>query len=332
MITLTNRIFTVEYESNIMFAYSPNIITITPISNTLARIVVSVGSTTSESSISFNLRGGAAQGVKIPFDASRALRLYDNVQITISIGNVSEVITPYVIQGARGKLEHYGGNYAIRQWDGYLLTVDFLYYQVTEVYMEAMGVTGRIGELSTGNASGFELGQFRVPAIPSSATQAVIIKAEAEEFINGEWETNNWNYRITPACTPDKNRIYLRWVDKQGLTWYWLFVIESLTHTTKDATSYGRYPLNEGQTVNEWPTGRSLIVERSAKIYATEVTNEEYNVVKTLATSSVVDAFDEDARRWYRVRVKNGSHTEVKGHYKDVDFEIDFAPQQTQLG
>lgn len=332
MITLTNSQFTVEYESNIMFAYSPNIITITPISNILASIVVRVGSTTSASSISFNLRGGAVRGVKIPFDASRALRLYDNVQITISIGDVSEVITPYVIQGARGKLEHYGGNYAIRQWEGYPLTVDFLYYRLTEVYMEAMGVTGQIGELSTDNASGFELGQFTVPAIPSSATQAVIIKAEAEEFNNGDWETNYWNYRINPACTPPKNKIYLRWIDKQGLTWYWLFGLESLTHTTKDAISYGRYPLDEGQTVNEWPTGRSLIVERSAKIYATEVTNEEYNVVKTLATSSVVDAYDEEASRWYRIRVKNGSHTEVKGHYKDVDFEIDFAPEQTQLG
>lgn len=332
MITLTNSQFTVEYESNIMFAYSPNIITITPLSNILASIVVRVGSTTSASSKLFNLRGGAVRGVKIPFDVSRALRLYDNVQITISIGDVSEVITPYVIQGARGKLEHYGGNYAIRQWEGYPLTVDFLYYQLTEVYMEAMGVTGQIGELSTDNASGFELGQFNVPAIPSSATQAVIIKAEAEEFNNGDWETNTWNYRITPACTPERNKIYLRWVDKQGLTWYWLFGIESLTHTTKDAISYGRYPLDEGQTVNEWPTGRSLIVERSAKIYATEVTNEEYNVVKTLATSSVVDAYDEEASRWYRVRVKSGSHTEVNGHYKDVDFEIDFAPEQTQLG
>ena len=332
MITLTNSQFTVEYDSNIMFAYSPNIITITPISNVLASIVVRVGSTTSASSISFNLRGGAFRGVKIPFDASRALRLYDNVQITISIGDVSEVITPYVIQGARGRLEHFGGNYAIRQWEGYPLTVDFLYYQLTEVYMEAMGVTGEIGELSTDNASGFDLGKFTVPANPSSATQAVIIKAEGEEFNNGEWETNYWNYRITPACTPPKNRIYLRWVDKQGLTWYWLFGIESLTRTTTDATSYGRYPLDEGQTVNEWTTGRSLIVERSAKIYATDVTEEEYNVVKTLAESSVVAAYDEEASRWYRVRVKNGSHTEVKGHYKDVDFEIDFSPEQTQLG
>ncbi len=332
MITLTNSQFTVEYESNIMFAYSPNIITITPLFNILASIVVMVGSTTSVSSVSFNLRGGATLGTKIPFDVSRALRLYDNVQITISIGDVSEVITPYVIQGARGKLEHYGGSYAIRQWEGYPLTVDFLFYQLTEVYMEAMGVTGQIGELSTDNASGFELGKFTVPAIPSSATIAVNIKAEGEEFNNGEWETNYWNYRITPACTPPKNKIYLRWVDKQGLTWYWLFGIDSVTITTKDATSYGRYPLDETQTVNEWTTGRSLIVERSAKIYATEVTEEEYNVVKTLVSSSVADAYDEESSRWYRIRVKNGSHNEVKGHYKDVDFEIDFAPERTQLG
>lgn len=332
MITLTNSQFTVEYESNIMFAYSPNIITITPLSNVLASIVVRVGSTTSASSISFNLRGGATRGTRIPFDVSRALRLYDNVQITISIGDVSEVITPYVIQGARGKLEHYGGNYAIRQWEGYPLTVDFLYYQSTEVYMEAMGVTGQIGALSTDNASGFDLGQFTVPRIPSSATKAVAIMAEGEEFNNGEWETNYWNYRIAPACTPLKNKIYLRWIDKQGLTWYWLFGINSFTRTTKDATSYGRYPLNEGQTVNEWTTGRSLIVERSAKIYATKVTDEEYNVVKTLATSSVVDAYDEEASMWYRIRVKNGSHTDVKGNYKDVEFEIDFAPEQTQFG
>lgn len=337
IITTTN--FTVEYDSNIMFAYSPNFITITRRAGSLVNFTLAVNNLATAESVTLNYSMSYIGNV-LQIDLSRLLRLFDgDISIDIIDGKYRATITPYVIKGAKGKLEDFGGTYHIRHWFDYVnlasyeLYMNFLIASNATVYLRDFATTDvAFGNLIVNTRPGIELVRYKpmfgAGTIPE---RPYTIFAEGEVFTEGMWETANWFYRVTPTCTP-KRPIYLRWVAKNGLTFYWLFSIYETTIETEDKETYARLPLNEGEVVNEWSSRRALEVRKTAKIYTTEVTNEEYKVVKTLASAPIVEAFDEGSSAWYRVRVATGSHADVKGNLKEVEFEIEFAPEHTAFG
>lgn len=339
MAIITTRNFTVEYDSNIMFAYSPNIITVTRRAGSLADISLTVNNLATAESVTLNFLMGNIGNV-LQIDLSRLLRLFDgDISIDISDGKNSATITPYVIKGAKGKLEDFGDTYHIRHWFDYVnltsyeLYINFLIASNATVYLRDFSPTDvAFGNLAPRTQSGIELVKYK-PMFSNGTIpeRPYTIFAEGEVFAEGAWETANWFYRVTPTCTP-KRPIYLRWVAKNGLTFYWLFSIYETTVETEDKETYARLPLNDGEVVNEWLSRRTLEVCKTAKIYTTEVTSEEYKVVKTLSSAPIVEAFDESSVTWYRVRVATGSHADVKGNLKEVEFELEFAPEHTAFG
>lgn len=320
---ITRTKFSVEYSGSVMFRYSANIVKVRRLTNGLDSVDITVNDINAGESIQFTLQWGDVNTMYI--DISRALQalMVPDIEVVISGGGESASFYVYSINGARGSIEHFGGNYSIRRWGNLPLSIDFLFYDTTELNIVANNGSITTKSFGADGDSGFALATYKVPLGVKK------MYAEGEKF-TGSWESDYWEYNITEDCAR-KNSIYLRWTDIQGLTWYWLFDINDVTTNTSENIKYGRMPSYQEGYINEWEDERSKIVKKTAKIGTYNITAEEYKVVKTLASSVIVDAYDEDAETWYRVRVADGDYTDPKGNYKEVEFTIEFAPINTQL-
>lgn len=326
--TISNSKFTLDYGEAIMFRWSPCILTITRTSNTLESVTITISDNVSVEDIAFTMQFGGVGNV-LRFDISRALQSLGGSDIDVRVAGGGETahVSVISINGSRGMKELYGGAYSIRQWQYLPLSINFLYYRDTELeYTD--GDEELYIQYESSSSSGFELASYTVPAY-TGAKKSINVEGQLYDII-GEWETSNWAYKITPSCNPSKPTIYLRWTDNQGLTWYWLFEIYDSERSVENGIEYSRMPSMAGGNINEWESASSRMVKHTLKIGANDITTEEYKVVKTLATSAIVDAKSESGG-WYRVRVANGTTADAKGNYKEVEFTIELAPTKTQM-
>lgn len=322
-----NDTLKVEYADNKMFKYSPNVIKITRKINTVKVVSITVSDLIEPNSICFDLYFGVgAKENELAMNLSRALQVFGNyIEVRVSDGTNFVEFNIYTINGARNVGETYGGEYHIRRWGNMPFAVNFLYYSSTDVYQTFKRVTGIVASYSTDSEPAFELASFT-----PEARGDTIISAEGEVY-RYEWETADWIYHIKEDCLKTDGTIYLRWIDIQGLTWYWLFRINEVSVKTKKDVSYGRVQGYEERPNNYWSSENSKTISKQLKIGTYDITAEEYNVVKGLLSSVLVDAYDFNTSEWYRVRVADGDYTEEKGHYRNFEIEIELPPINTQV-
>ena len=257
-------------------------------------------------------------------DISGALQtMGEDVKIVVQTSGHTGFKDIYNINGANSIRLPFGGEYHVRIWPGYDMTLPIFFQNQTTVYLGRRGTPVTVVSLPANTASGLKLDNFTPTQVGRYFANGYIRNGAA-------WDAGQWAFEVVSDCAP-KKPIFLRWVDNSGLTWYWLFDCVENTVSASDNIVYGRLASWVDDYVNEWQEEKSKTVSTSAKIIAYNVTADEYKVVKTLATASIVDAFDEDAGVWYRVRIADGEYTEPKGNYKDVEYTIEFAPTQTQL-
>lgn len=325
--TISNSKFTLDYGEAIMFRWSPCILTITRTSNTLESVTITISDNVSVEDIAFTMQFGGV-GNALRFDISRALQSLGGRDIDVMVAGGGETarVSVISINGSRGMIEPYGGTYTIRQWANKPLSINFLYYDITRLYLKDGGRT-TLTTFYSETESGCDLATYDVPAHTGKVRKVTV---EGQVFNSYEWETANWVFNIKEACTPSKPTIYLRWTDNQGLTWYWLFEIYDTERSIENDIEYSRMPSRAGDDINEWESASSRVVKRTLKIGANDITSEEYNVVKTLHTAAIVDAYG-SGDEWYRVRVANGATADAKGNYKEVEFTIELAPTKTQM-
>lgn len=323
--SIANGSFLVEYPGEgAAFKWSPFSLQIVRFGGSLTSLTIEVSDLDdTDINVSFTLQLTG----NIRFDISSALQVCgERVSVMVSGNGASSTINLYLINGALGNLSDFGGEYNIRFWSGYGFKIPVFFYNSTQVVAYTGSSRIPIQTLTADEDTHFKLDNITVPAV---ADKFYVI-AEGQVYLDGIWETSNWRFNLSRGCIP-RNPIYLRWVDIQGLTWYWMFDLVDSSTTTEDDTEYMQEQSNTEDWSNEWPTVRRRLIKRTATILATGVTEAEYRVVGSLGTSAIVDAFDYAASKWYRVRVANGDIQTPKGNYKDVEFIIEFAPEKTQL-
>lgn len=330
---VSNNDVKVTYEHAIMFRYSPNIISIERLSTIdyVTVIVRSMGQATGV--LQFKMTFGGNSNV-LRLNLTRALQALggEDVEVVVITPNSTSVnFAVSVIDGAKSLIDDFAGPYAIRTWPGFEPIFDFIISGSTAVYLTGKGSLPQIiGQLSTNNRAGYSLRSFSYDT--SIQTKPFTVYAEAMDCIGDVWELSTVEYNVRPVtCNIRKPSIFLRWKDLQGRTWQWMFEIAEVSHTTNERLSYGRLPISMSGVTNEWTTERNKTVQQRMRVVATGITADEYKVVKTLASSSVVDAFVVGADVWYRVRVADGEFTEAKENYREFEVQIEFPTQETQL-
>lgn len=311
------------------FAYSPNVITITRVTSvTEASVTVSDLVDTSKTvTLTQQFYSNT-----LNIDISRILRAFSNeVDVSVRDSDNTLSFSLYVINGALPMLEDFGGTYAVRQWQSYPFTIDFLAQGDATLYAKHNGVTGSIGIVSPPSSSqtGIYLHHYDVDVFITADKE---IYTSAKGFTTGVYGNKTWSYNITAGCeVPDKESIYLRWVDTRGLTWYWMAQVNEATIKTSSSLTIGRMVMRTTD-INEWPEEAQKITSRSLLVGMYNLTDDEYKVVSTLFSSVLIDAYDEPSGRWYRVRIGDGELTEIKkGHLRDIELTIELPPIQTQL-
>lgn len=330
---VSNSDVKVTYEHAIMFRYSPNIITIERLS-TIDYVTVFVRSMGQATGVlQFKMTFGGNSNV-LRLNLTRALQALggEDVEVVVITPNSESVnFAVSVIDGAKSLIEDFAGPYSIRTWPGFEPIFDFIISESTAVYLKGKNSLPQIiGQLSTDNRTGYSLQSFSYDT--SIQTKPFTVYAEAMECVGNVWELSTVEYNVRPVtCNIRKPSIFLRWKDLQGRTWQWMFEIAEVSQTTNERLSYGRLPISTPGVTNEWTTERNKTVQQRMRVVATGVTAEEYKVVKTLASSSVVDAYIVGADVWYRVRVADGEFTEAKENYREFEVQIEFPTQETQM-
>lgn len=310
------------------FAYSANVLEITRVTS-VSEVNVTVSDLNTAESVTLTQQFYSST---LNIDISRMLRAFGTeVEVAIVDENNTLSFSLYVINGALPALGKFGGIYSVRRWEGLPFTVDFLALGSVAPTV-TKPVTGTIETLSppTGSMTLFNLYSYW-PTGVSFAIERLSI--DGKGYVNGQYSNVTWTYNIAEGCrVPDKEELYLRWVDTQGLQWYWLAQINEATIKTSSSLTIGRMVLRRAADVDEWNEESQKVTSRSLSVGIYNLTDDEYKVVRTLFSSVLVDAYDEDSGRWYRVRIGDGELTEVKkGHYRDIELTIELPPVTTQL-
>ncbi len=335
MITLTSDNFKVEYQYDIMFNWSYNPVKVTYLSSgsdVLDYIDLEVSKVDGTGGVTFR-RYFPKNGV-VTFDISRGLQSVAQNEVKLTVydepGNeVSAFI--YCINGANGAIEAFGADTRqIRVWDGVETILPFYFKNNIRIFAKKADGTEQI--IGASNATtNTRYGFVQVPI--RKINDISYIYASGLGFDGAKWSTNKeWRYKLKQGCTPRGESLYMRWYDRQGLRWFWLFQVNEMKTATEAGVEYGITP-NVGSKgiINEFDGEASKIIARRTSLGAYQINADEYKVLSTLYTSVLVDAYDTIAKRWYRVKVPNGEKAEPRGNYKDFEVEIEFAPGKTQL-
>lgn len=312
----------VEYET-VMFRWSPCILKLTLLTNEYTKVDVNVYDLQSDTNITFSYDLKSIHEI----DISRALQLMsEDVGVNIICEGETLTFNLFNINGSKGILEPLGGDYSLRYWDGYPLSVPLLYYDSTTVYKKMAGnIYNLYMTISSENAALYSLASVPVEYDNQSTIE---LKATGCKFDNGTLTASPWNYKIKRCCIP-KHPLYLRWIDKTGLIWHWLFDVVQTTTNIEEDVSYNRFPSSTNTQINSWTTVNNFIVKKKLRLLTTKVTSEEYKVIGTLYTSSIIDAYYDG--KWSRVKVTTGENITPTKHYNELEFIIEEAPQKTQL-
>ena len=319
-----NATHVTAYLEPIMFKWSPCLIDLWREDDATTFVTVRIIDQSLGKNVMYNI--DFFEGVSsYSLDISGALQtMGEDIRVIVQTGGHTGYANIYNIDGANSILANYGGEYHVRMWDGYDMTLPMLYYNQVTIYLGRRGTPVTVASYPANTQSGYKFNEFTPTLGPGRYYLGGIIRSGAV------WEQGQWAFEVVSDCVP-KNPIYLRWTDNSGLRWYWLFEQVGTVTSVAEDLIYGRLVSWYEDDVNEWTDERSRIVSRTAKIVTHNVTSDEYKVVKTLATSSIVDAYDEGSGIWYRVRISDGEYSDPKGNYKEVEFTIEFAPTKTQL-
>ena len=119
--------------------------------------------------------------------------------------------------------------------------------------------------------------------------------------------------------------VYLRWIDRKGMVCHWLFAKGIVSHEVSDDGEYRRNNLlsYDGQGWHGMNgTGGIKSRRKAMKVAALQVDADIRAMMMDMASSPVVEMYDEDADAWSAVRVSGGTWNESRAVLQDVEFDV----------
>lgn len=307
----------------------------------VARIPLQLYDRSADVDISAYLRSAFA-GIGKRTDTFKA-----STNLEVSIGTVSFTMT--VIYGAMLPGEVFNASRSVRLWSAYPQVVSFYHGSQQDgnsyIYLQK--------DTSAPVAWQLPQGDFEDPAIsnydnkaestpmvesgqiiiyPTSATTLTTFTMQFDgTFTAIEGETIiNITVDDTPQCD---DHIFLRWLDKHGFWQYWLCKVGDVQLT--DAVVGSALTFLTGTTYPYYATrniGKSLVKQVTA--CATNLTEEEWQMLSTIKGSVNVCAFDIASQSWVPVNVSAGASAWKMGnqasHRQDFPMKVVFPTIQTQ--
>ena len=330
----------VEYPARYAFAFNPLLITVVEETGDVMRSAwIQIGDFLDERSpINGEITFDVGPYSCALFDIGNISDNRERIQpVSISVGVIDADGNSYssdiqidIIWGAIAPTEEYNGLTTFRWFSRFPMKLEFFAQAGAKVYKEIDGkgthtlvsTVSDMGIASIDLSGAFE-GDTVVKKAALSVGDFVNVFDETFDFTFANYESE-WEITLKKDDSPCG--VFLRWIDKHGFMRYFLFSKGDESTESEDYgdlleqkySAFGRYYPNiyrqQGKTVT-----------RKMNIAALHLTREEYEYVRSVAFSPVVDMYmgdDEGTASWLPVLVSSGDTSREQKNLEDMEIEL----------
>lgn len=330
----------VEYPARYAFAFNPLLITVVEETGDVMRSAwIQIGDFLDERSpINGEITFDVGPYSCALFDIGNISDNRERIQpVSISVGVIDADGNSYssdiqidIIWGAIAPTEEYNGLTTFRWFSRFPMKLEFFAQAGAKVYKEIDGkgthtlvsTVSDMGIASIDLSGAFE-GDTVVKKAALSVGDFVNVFDETFDFTFANYESE-WEITLKKDDSPCG--VFLRWIDKHGFMRYFLFSKGEESTESEDYgdlleqkySAFGRYYPNiyrqQGKTVM-----------RKMNIAALHLTREEYEYVRSVAFSPVVDMYmgdDEGTASWLPVLVSSGDTNREQKNLEDMEIEL----------
>lgn len=330
----------VEYPARYAFAFNPLLITVVEETGDVMRSAwIQIGDFLDERSpINGEITFDVGPYSCALFDIGNISDNRERIQpVSISVGVIDADGNSYssdiqidIIWGAIAPTEEYNGLTTCRWFSRFPMKLEFFAQAGAKVYKEIDGkgthtlvsTVSDMGIASIDLSGAFE-GDTVVKKAALSVGDFVNVFDETFDFTFANYESE---WEITLKKDDSLCGVFLRWIDKHGFMRYFLFSKGEESTESEDYgdlleqkySAFGRYYPNiyrqQGKTVM-----------RKMNIAALHLTREEYEYVRSVAFSPVVDMYmgdDEGTASWLPVLVSSGDTNREQKNLEDMEIEL----------
>ena len=286
--------------------------------------------------------GGRAKGTDIFRTSSRvAVQIGDRI-------NLEEELEYTVVYGAMLPGEVFNPSRSVRLWSAYPQVVPFYHGNLNEkeatIYLQKDNSEPQAWQLPQSDYYDAMISNYdnqeedtpmqesgQIIVSPLNGTMTTFSMQYDGSFTGKDGDTIiNIIVDDTPQCD---DHIFLRWLDKHGFWQYWLCKVGEVQMS--DAVVGSALTFLTGTTYPYYATrniGKSLVKQVTA--CATNLTEEEWQMLSTIKGSVNVCAFDIASQSWVPVNVAAGASAWKMGnqssHRQDFPMKVVFPTIQTQ--
>lgn len=330
----------VEYPARYAFAFNPLLITVVEETGDVMKSAwIQIGDFLDERSpINGEITFDVGPYSCALFDIGNISDNRERIQpVSISVGVIDADGNSYssdiqidIIWGAIAPTEEYNGLTTFRWFSRFPMKLEFFAQAGAKVYKEIDGkgthtlvsTVSDMGIASIDLSGAFE-GDTVVKKAALSVGDFVNVFDETFDFTFANYESE-WEITLKKDDSPCG--VFLRWIDKHGFMRYFLFSKGEESTESEDYgdlleqkySAFGRYYPNiyrqQGKTVM-----------RKMNIAALHLTREEYEYVRSVAFSPVVDMYvgdDEGTASWLPVLVSSGDTGREQKILEDMEIEL----------
>ena len=330
----------VEYPARYAFAFNPLLITVVEETGDVMRSAwIQIGDFLDERSpINGEITFDVGPYSCALFDIGNISDNRERIQpVSISVGVIDADGNSYssdiqidIIWGAIAPTEEYNGLTSCRWFSRFPMKLEFFAQAGAKVYKEIDGkgthtlvsTVSDMGIASIDLSGAFE-GDTVVKKAALSVGDFVNVFDETFDFTFANYESE---WEITLKKDDSLCGVFLRWIDKHGFMRYFLFSKGDESTESEDYgdlleqkySAFGRYYPNIYRQ-----QGKS--VTRKMNIAALHLTREEYEYVRSVAFSPVVDMYvgdDEGTASWLPVLVSSGDTGREQKNLEDMEIEL----------
>lgn len=330
----------VEYPARYAFAFNPLLITVVEETGDVMRSAwIQIGDFLDERSpINGEITFDVGPYSCALFDIGNISDNRERIQpVSISVGVIDADGNSYssdiqidIIWGAIAPTEEYNGLTSCRWFSRFPMKLEFFAQAGAKVYKEIDGkgthtlvsTVSDMGIASIDLSGAFE-GDTVVKKAALSVGDFVNVFDETFDFTFANYESE-WEITLKKDDSPCG--VFLRWIDKHGFMRYFLFSEGEESTESEDYgdlleqkySAFGRYYPNIYRQ-----QGKS--VTRKVSIAALHLTREEYEYVRSVAFSPVVDMYvgdDEGTASWLPVLVSSGDTGREQKNLEDMEIEL----------
>ena len=330
----------VEYPARYAFAFNPLLITVVEETGDVMKSAwIQIGDFLDERSpINGEITFDVGPYSCALFDIGNISDNRERIQpVSISVGVIDADGNSYssdiqidIIWGAIAPTEEYNGLTMFRWFSRFPMKLEFFAQAGAKVYKEIDGkgthtlvsTVSDMGIASIDLSGAFE-GDTVVKKAALSVGDFVNVFDETFDFTFANYESE-WEITLKKDDSPCG--VFLRWIDKHGFMRYFLFSKGEESTESEDYgdlleqkySAFGRYYPNIYRQ-----QGKS--VTRKMNIAALHLTREEYEYVRSVAFSPVVDMYvgdDEGTASWLPVLVSSGDTGREQKILEDMEIEL----------